>query len=59
MLGLAFIFLALAAAAGILGFGVLAGAAAIIAKVFFALFTLAFLVTTIAPIVLGVHLARQ
>ncbi len=47
MLGLALTFLIIAIIAGILGFGVIAGTAALIAKVLFIIFLIGFVVSLI------------
>ncbi len=49
MLGYAITFLLIALAAGVLGFGVIAGTAAIIAKVFFIIFLVLFIAMLLRP----------
>lgn len=49
MLGYAITFLLIALLAGVLGFGVIAGTAAIIAKVFFIIFLVLFVVMLLRP----------
>jgi uncharacterized membrane protein YtjA (UPF0391 family) len=49
MLGWAITFLVIALIAGLLGFGVVAGTAAWIAKVLFVVFLVLFLVSLVAP----------
>jgi uncharacterized membrane protein YtjA (UPF0391 family) len=49
MLNYAILFLIVAIIAGVLGFGVIAGTAAMIAKVLFLLFLVLFLATLIRP----------
>ena len=48
MLGLVIMFLAVAIVAGVLGFGVVAGTAAMIAKALFVIFLILFLVSLIS-----------